>query len=439
MKFEKLMRKSTLLHHAGLLLVFFLLLSGRSFGQDTTQHIPDGTEGEVLEDVNSDPQKQRWRDKRWRLFPGKFSTFKFGGGFLYEFAGFTQDAAGKRQTDSIGSPLENKFSVRDFRLTASGRFKTKREFSWKLGVMYDGVSDSWFIRESGLMIGVPELWGKFFIGRTKEGFSLNKVMVGYAGWAPERQMAIDVIPILADGVKWLAYLPKTRILWNLGIYNDFVSHSQSFSTYSWQVAARVGWLPVYSAADKKVLHLAVNYRYGEPVNGEIRVSSKPEANVAPKFIDTGKFSTDYSNHIGGEAYFSSGPLMIGAEIYSHRFNSATADDPAFFGGEVVVGYILTGESRPYIPSIGILGFVPVSKSVFKGGPGAWEVLLRATSLDLNGGTIQGGKFWRITPMVNWYLSKDIRFELAYGYGVLDRFELKGATQFYQARISFTLL
>ncbi len=44
------------------------------------------------------------------------------------------------------------------------------------------------------MIGVPELRGEYFVGRTKEGFLLNKVMIGYSGWTMERQMAIDVIP-----------------------------------------------------------------------------------------------------------------------------------------------------------------------------------------------------------------------------------------------------
>jgi len=106
---------------------------------------------------------------------------------------------------------------------------------------------------------------------------------------------------------------------------------------------------------------------------------------------------------------------------------------------VVASYMITCESRPYNTATGILGFVPVKKSVFKGGPGAWEVLFRASTLDLDGGTLQGGKFWRITPMINWYVSKDIRFELAYGYGVLDRFNLKGTTQFFQARIQLTLL
>jgi phosphate-selective porin OprO/OprP len=289
------------------------------------------------------------------------------------------------------------------------------------------------------MVDVPELWGKFFVGRTKEGFSLNKVMVGYAGWTMERQMAIDVIPILADGIKWLGFLPKKRILWNLGIYTDWVSHTQSFSTFKWQMAARVGWLAVYSPANKRVVHLGFNYRYGEPVNGEIRVSSRPEANPAPKFIDTGKFLSNYSNHFGGEAYFVSGPLMIGSEVYTHRFNSVQANDPVFFGGDIVVSYFLTGESRPYNTATGILGFVHPGKSLFKGGTGALELLCRFSSLDLTNGNLKGGKFWRITPMVNWYLNKDIRFELAYGYGVLDRFNLKGATQFYQARLQLTLL
>ena len=41
-------------------------------------------------------------------------------------------------------------------------------------------------------------------------------------------------------------------------------------------------------------------------------------------------------------------------------------------------------------------------------------------------------------MVNWHLSDHIRLELAYGYGTLDRFGVRGATQFFQSRIQFQL-
>jgi phosphate-selective porin OprO/OprP len=420
------------------LLILFLALHINSYSQEK-EYIPDGTEGEQLEVLDSTKVPTKWRDKRWRLFNGRFTTFKFGGGFLYEFAGYSQNKEARQQMDSIGSPLESTFATRDFRLVASGQLKTKRTISWKFGMMYDGPSGAWFIRETGVMVGVPELWGNIFVGRTKEGFSMNKVMNGYSGWTMERQMAIDVIPILADGVKWLGYLPKTRIFWNAGIYTDWLSEGQSFSTYKWQTATRIGWLPIYSKEDKTVLHVGINYRYGELLGGKIRVRSRPEANPAPRFIDTGDFQTNQSNHIGGEVYYSSGPWMFGSEFYWHRFNSSAVNDPLFFGAEAVVSYIMTGESRPYNTATGILGFVPVNKSVFKGGPGAWELLFRYSTLDLNGGTLQGGKFWRITPMINWYLSKDVRFELAYGYGVLDRFNLNGATQFFQARLQLTLL
>lgn len=415
----------------------FAILPATGFSQSPVGAIPDGTQGEQLEALKGDSLEVRPKDKRWRLFPGKFSSFKIGGGFLYEYAGYQQDKIAKQQMDSIGQKLEPAFSVRDFRITMSGQFRTKRIISWKAGFMYDDANRQWLVRETGLMVDVPELWGKFFIGRTKEGFSMNKVMVGYAGWTLERQMALDVIPILADGIKWLGYLPKQRIFWNIGAFADWLSHGQSFSTFKSQFDVRVGFLPLYK--DGEVLHLGISYRHGVPVNDQIQVRSRPEVDPSFHFIDTGKFPSIYSNHIGGEAYYNSGPLMLGSEIYWHKFTSTQANDPVFFGGDIVASYILTGESRPYYTSTSIFGFVPVKRPVFAGGPGAWELLVRYSSLDLNGGTLQGGKFWRITPMVNWYLSKDVRLELAYGYGVLDRFGLQGATQFFQTRLQFTLL
>jgi phosphate-selective porin OprO and OprP len=99
------------------------------------------------------------------------------------------------------------YKVRDFRFLFNGKFpQFKRSVTWSLGLMYDGPTNSWFIRQTGLMIAVPELWGNFFIGRAKEGFSLNKVMTGYDGWTMERFTMNDAtVPLLADGIKvaWL--------------------------------------------------------------------------------------------------------------------------------------------------------------------------------------------------------------------------------------------
>src|SRR6478609_660714 len=140
----------------GFMVSLMLIVSHQGFGQKT---IPDGTEGEQLEVLDSIPKEKR--TKRWRLFNGRVTTLKLGGGFLYEFAGYSQNQAGKQQMDSLGTVLEPAFAVRDFRVVASGQFKTKRTLTWKAGFMYDGQSEKWLVRETGVMIGVPELWGSF--------------------------------------------------------------------------------------------------------------------------------------------------------------------------------------------------------------------------------------------------------------------------------------
>lgn len=407
------------------------LSSGQLYSQ-TTDRLPDGTEGETIVAKDA-PQKP------WNEFDLGFTTFKVGAGLLYEYGAFDQDDEAKEQAVIGGYKLEEAAKLRDFRILFSGQIPTKRTITWKTGIMYDKPSGEWFVRETGLMINVPELWGNIFVGRTKEGTSLNKVMNGYAGWTLERQMALDVIPILADGVKWLGYLPKQGILWNVGAYGDALSKGQSFSTFQWQVATRLAWLPIYSKENQTLVHLGMSIRYGKPVDGQIRLKSRPEAFTAPFFIDTGTFASDHSTTIGWEAYYSRKSLLIGSEYYLHMFSSTEKDDPLFRGGEFVVSYILTGESHPYSTVSGIYSFVPVNKPVWKGGPGAIETLLRVSTLDLNGGLIKGGKFWRITPMVNWYLSPVVRFEVAYGYGNLDRYNLTGVTQFFQSRIQFVVL
>ena len=417
------------------LVAFFLcLMPGLLYSQEQeTDTVPDGTEGETL--VKKDAPKRPWNE-----FDLRFTTFKFGAGLLYEYGGFKQDEESKQQAELGGYVVEDDHKLRDFRILFSGQLPTKRTITWKTGFMYDAPGDEWFVRETGLMISVPELWGNIFIGRTKEGTSLNKVMNGYAGWTMERQMALDVIPILADGVKWLGFLPKQRVLWNAGVYTDWLSHDQSFSTYkSTYVAGRLGWLPIYSKEDQTLVHLGTSLRYAKTDDGLMRLRSRPEAFPAPFFIDTGDFPSDDSTTIGWEAYYSRKSLMVGGEYYLHKFDSPEKQNPLFQGGEMVVSYILTGESRPYSTVSGIYSFVPVPNPVWKGGLGTIEALVRVSSLDLDDGLIEGGKFWRITPMVNWYLTPMVRFEVAYGYGTLDRFGLKGSTHFFQSRIQVVVL
>jgi phosphate-selective porin OprO and OprP len=423
-----------------LLILAPLILPVLSYGQqDTTNTVPDGTEGAIHKIYGVDSVTGRAEKLPMNEFDNAYSTFKIGLGYNHDFVNYIQDDVFKQQMDTAGFHLGPTFKVRDFRVLFSGLLKTKRTIAWKFAYMYDGDNERWLIRETGVIIGVPELFGHIFIGRTKEGYSLVKVMNGHFPWTMERQMALDPIPILADGIKWFGSLPKSRIFWNLGAFNDVLSKGQSYSTYSWQYVARIGWMPFNNKEKNIQMHIAANLRYAKPLDGQMIIKSRPESNPTPQLINTGTFQTDKSSHLGAEIYFSSRRWMVGSEIMWHNFYSKSAENHQYFGGDAVVTYSITGGVRPYNTRVSIYGYMPVKKSVFKGGWGEWEAVLHYSTFNLNDRSIRGGQFWKITPMVNWYLSQVVRMEFAYGYGVLDRYNLKGGVQFFQSRIQFTIM
>ena len=403
--------------------------------------LPNGTDGLVFTPRAADTVfVNKTNDLEANEFEGKYATFRIGMGYIGDFTGYAQDNTFKQQMDSAKLDLNAHYQTRDFRILGSGRLlTTKRYIAYKFAYMYDGDKKVWMIRETGLTIGVPELKGNIFVGRTKEGFSLIKVMNGHSPWGYERQMALDAIPILADGIKYMGYYPKSRTFLNLGYFNDVLSKGQAFSTFSSQWVARAGWLPINNPIKNTLLHIAGSFQYSKPLNDKFTLKSRPESNPTPQLINTGEFATDKSFQYSGEIYYRTGSLTIGSEVISHHFYSKSTTDHHFNGGNVAITYFFTKNVRPYNTTGNIFGFVPVEKSVFKGGWGEIEGVIHVSTFNLNDKDIQGGQFTRITPMINWYLTKALRWELIYGYGILNRYGKTGHIQFYETRFQITLM
>ncbi len=139
------------------------------------------------------------------------------------------------------------------------------------------------------MYEIPALLGNIFVGRTKEGFSTVKIMVGYNFWTNERATINDaLIPILGDGIKWTGRIPSGKLVYNVGYFTDEYSENQSFHKNDNQFVSRAVWLP-FMGIDKGVLHLALEARYGSANNGSCSIAPS-EAPVAQSYaIDTGSF------------------------------------------------------------------------------------------------------------------------------------------------------
>ena len=376
----------------------------------------------------------RRRMTKWNEYDGPITTLRLGFAFLVDFTEFAQDSESKQQFD-----LEPDVALRDFRFVLGGRFKTERVIKWTLGYMYDAVDDVWRFRQTGLDIGVPELSGRFWIGRQKEGYSMVKVMNGLHPWGMERSPAQDAfIPILADGIKYIGYFEKPRVHFSLGGFTDRLTEDEKFASYDNQVAARLVWTPILSEPEKEVLHVGVMIRDGKPDEGQLQQRSRPENNWTPYFVDTGKFPANNARATGVEAYYRKGSWLFGSEYNWQVVSPDVGGDVLFHAGDVTAVWLITGETRGYRTQDALFAAVSPRKTVFEGGVGAWEAVVRVTYTDFDSGAFHGGKLWRLTPMVNWYLSEIFRMEFVYGYANLDRFDLKGTTQFFQGRFQILL-
>ena len=105
--------------------------------------------GEIDRDMSARPRKMT----RWNEYTGPHFTANAGMGFLVDTASYAQDDTSRRRTDhGVPGP-----KTRDFRFVLGGSFASlPRKVTYNLGIMYDAPSHSWLIRQTGIMVAVPD-------------------------------------------------------------------------------------------------------------------------------------------------------------------------------------------------------------------------------------------------------------------------------------------
>ena len=290
--------------------------------------------------------------------------------------------------------------------------------------MYDKAKDDWRFRQTGIMVDVRKAYGNLFVGRTKEGFSTSKIMVGYQGWTNERATMNDaLIPILADGIKWNGYIPNGKFLYNIGFFRDTRSEAETFNKNDKQTAVRGVWLPLAGQeTEKGVLHIAVQARHARSTTDSCSTGRSPSPSRRSRTPSTPESSTRNTPTPTG-----SKPTTVRAAACSARSTSSTRPRRRMSAIRCCTAAKSSWRtSSPARPSRttrrgGYFERLSPSRPVFSGGPGAWELVTRFSYSDMDDKEIHGGKFWRFTPMVNWHMSDNVRLEFVYGYSSLDRF------------------
>ena len=276
------------------------------------------------------------------------------------------------------------------------------------------------------------------IGNQKEPISLERIMPMTNISMQERTSVSDAfLPSRSFGVVMSGIGGNERWTWAGGLFNNWVNQSGGFQDNAMVYTGRMTWLPLISADESNLLHVGVGLRHDDGKDG-LQFLTEPEFNKSPNFVDTGPLDSDGAEWLNFEASWRKGPLWVNAEWVDVAVDSPTSGDLDFSGYHASATWALTGEMRAYNRKSGILGQLPVAKSVNQGGWGAFEVGMRYSTIDLTDGPVDGGEMDIWSLGIKWKLTPVFVVDANYRYITLDRAGFESDSDGFLLRILLLL-
>jgi len=219
-----------------------------------------------------------------------------------------------------------------------------------------------------------------------------------------------------------------RLNYQAGFFLDTGAMAEKEGDDDYSVAARLAYLVAGEEKSEKVVHVGGALTYFVP-GTHVQFSQRPEVHLSDRLVDTGDIvNAESVITYGGEVAGVFGPFYFAGEYIATSIAKSGEDAPvdrdddevwleedgSFSGFYAEAGYFLTGEHRMYKGGLWDRT-KPSSNFLEDGGLGAWEVVARYSSLDLNDADakIDGGKMDNVTVGLNWYLHSNARLMFNY--------------------------
>jgi phosphate-selective porin OprO/OprP len=356
---------------------------------------------------------------------------------------FSRDGDSRQQFGSL-SEFDGG-EIRGFRIGAAGTLNFKRPWVYTIFAAthafdkgFDSERDDDFtFFDYRLDIPLPA-GTTLSVGKQKEPISLERITSMTFLPMQERSAVADaLLPSRNFGVVLSGTALGRRMTWAGGAFNDWIDHGESFDDNASQFVGRLTWLPFVSADEDNLVHLGLGLRYTNAKEG-LLAQTEPEFNNAPLFVETGLLDADDSVVYDLEASWRAGPFWLAGEYLTADVDSPALGDPSFDGYHVTASWALSGEMRSYNRRSGLFNQLRVSRSVYEGGWGTWELGLRWSELDLTDGAVEGGEMQIASFGVNWWLSPIFNVNFNYRHVNLDRFGLDGDTHGFNTRVLLVL-
>ena len=282
------------------------------------------------------------------------------------------------------------------------------------------------------------------IGKQKEPISGERVQSMIYNHMHERTAVADALmPSRNVGIVWNGAGALPYSTWAVGVFNDWFDADQDFDDSATQYIGRATWAPLRTDDDSSLLHVGLGYRYSNAKEG-FRFRTEPEFNQSPAFVDTG-FGTatgmlpaDNLQTWNAELSWRRGPFWIASEYTSTAVDNPDLANPDFDGYWIAGSWVLTGEMRPYNKKSGTFGSVPIAKTVYQGGKGAWEATARWSTIDLGDGLVEGGEMDIASLGLSWWLTPFFSVGMNYRYIWNTRLGVEGTSSGLNTRVLLLL-
>jgi len=376
-----------------------------------------------------------WKDGlNFESGDGKTFKGKIGGRMQYDIAGFGQDD----DVRGLVGDADISTEFRRARLYTSGEINEGAPIYYILQMDFAGGD----VRFTDAYLGMRDIpyLGSVQLGQMYEPFSLEQLTSDNYVTLLERAAPIETFsPARNLGIQVQNALFGDRMTYAFGVFADDENDDADGDAFesNGRVTARVTGLPWYDqeSGGRRYLHVGVGGSAMDLRDEMVRYRTRPEAHLAPRYVDTGNVSAEWAYLGNLEALLTYESFSLQAEYFQTCLESSGMSDPSFSGFYVMGTWFLTGEHRPYKKSAGVVDRVKPKKnfSLSGGGLGALELIGRVSQVDLNDDAVRGGRLTDYTAGLGWYLNPNTRFFFNYIYADLNRSGVSGGTHIWQTR------
>jgi phosphate-selective porin OprO/OprP len=388
----------------------------------TTEERLAALEKKFQESQGGDSMRVFWKDGLRLESADKRYKLKIGGRIHYDVGFLSPDddtrAAVETTSATSKTRIEDGSEIRRARIELSGEVGDRTE--WATSYDFGGTRTN--LRNAYVGVkGFP--FGNVRAGQYKEPYGLEQLTSSNHLLFLERSLMNAFVPAFNAGVMVFDQAAEERVTWAVGAFRTGTDDGEvSKGSGEWAATARVTGLPVFSEDGRRYVHLGLGLSHRSPTDDLVTFASKPEANLAPNYVQASNVAAESLDLVGGELGFTSGPLTVSGEYTVASVDGPSGSaDPTFNGYYVQASWLLTGESRPYRKANGCFDAVKPAENAFgkEHGLGAWELAARYSAIDLVDDGIDRGELDDVTVGVNWYLNPNTRVMVDYVLASLD--------------------